>query len=325
MRVLCAALGVVASALNVERRQFVQLSATAPLLWKTRPSLATANEEVQVLAAADGAEVILIGTAHISQESARVVRETIGAAEPSLVAVELDQQRLFRETRRKLGLGGLAMEFFLKTVYDSLEKTGVETGNEFLAAFESAARLGVPVLLADRDIDVTLKHTFDAARKTDLEPLLEQIDPDSVVDADVLAAVEKNKNRAAVKTFLADFQRLAPDLYAAVVAERDQTMAENLLAALASPAAPDRVLLVCGIAHEDGVAARLRARGFRDVPAWRRRRRSVAPVLQTSGYAEAFSLLTAAPVTRGLELRSKVKGVPPPSSGELTLLVPKSA
>jgi len=41
----------------------------------------------------DGREFILVGTAHISKESAKLVREVIEKEQPDTVCVELDQQR----------------------------------------------------------------------------------------------------------------------------------------------------------------------------------------------------------------------------------------
>ena len=41
----------------------------------------------------DGREIIIVGTAHISRESADLVREVIDKEDPDCVCVELDPQR----------------------------------------------------------------------------------------------------------------------------------------------------------------------------------------------------------------------------------------
>jgi len=41
----------------------------------------------------DGKEIILIGTAHVSKQSAELVKEVIETEKPDSVCVELDQQR----------------------------------------------------------------------------------------------------------------------------------------------------------------------------------------------------------------------------------------
>lgn len=50
--------------------------------------------------------------------------------------------------------------------YASLEKLGFDTGAEFVVAMERAATMSIPVLLADRDVDETLRALADAARAT---------------------------------------------------------------------------------------------------------------------------------------------------------------
>lgn len=40
-----------------------------------------------------GKEIILIPTAHVSQESAKLVRETIEEEKPDSICIELDEQR----------------------------------------------------------------------------------------------------------------------------------------------------------------------------------------------------------------------------------------
>ena len=56
------------------------------------PDAADASDVTRVILE-DGREIIVIGTAHISQKSVDVVKETIAKEEPDVVAIELDEGR----------------------------------------------------------------------------------------------------------------------------------------------------------------------------------------------------------------------------------------
>jgi pheromone shutdown protein TraB len=57
-------------------------------------------EEVRIVEA-DGRRFVLVGTAHISQESVALVREVIEQEHPQTVCVELDQRRYEALSQRK--------------------------------------------------------------------------------------------------------------------------------------------------------------------------------------------------------------------------------
>ena len=52
------------------------------------------NADIFRINTSDGREIILIGTAHISQASKELVRETIEAEKPDTICIELDEGRL---------------------------------------------------------------------------------------------------------------------------------------------------------------------------------------------------------------------------------------
>lgn len=250
-----------ASALSLTRRDlWNRVIAFAPVA----PAIASENDEVEVLT--NGVStVFLIGTAHVSKESAAVVTDTINRARPSVIAVELDRKRIIPSKRdnRLPSLSGLVIRFLFGIVYKFLEQPGVDSGAEFAAALHCARKLGVPILLADRDVDLTLQRIAQAAKATDFAQL-SQMDP--LVDVDntnMLSAIESIKSRPKVRKLLSVLEVAAPELYRALIAERDDIMAGNILHLL-DTSKPDRLVLVCGMAHEDGIAARLRDRGFID-------------------------------------------------------------
>ena len=62
------------------------------------------DEDVSVLRTAAGKQIVIVGTAHVSEESAQLVREVIQQVEPDTVMVELDKPRaisLMRKARAR--------------------------------------------------------------------------------------------------------------------------------------------------------------------------------------------------------------------------------
>lgn len=124
----------------------------------------------------DGREFIIVGTAHISQESADLVRKVIEQEHPDHLCVELDQQRYqtlseqrkwesldLKEIIRRKQLGTLLVNLLLATYQKKLgQKLGVMPGAELLEATKVAKELNIPIALCDRDIRITLRRAWHA-------------------------------------------------------------------------------------------------------------------------------------------------------------------
>jgi len=119
-------------------------------------------------------EYILIGTAHISRQSADLVREVIEKEKPDVVCVELDEKR-FRALSEKnrwenLDLKQIIKEKQLSTLIINLvlasyqkklgEKLGVAPGTELLEATSVAKELNIPIELCDREVRITLRRAW---------------------------------------------------------------------------------------------------------------------------------------------------------------------
>ncbi len=134
-------------------------------------------------AASDGeGSVTLVGTAHVSAESADRVTETIDTEQPDVVAVELDEARYRQfkgETPDDLDpsdlLGGNTVFQFiaywmLSYVQSRLgERFGIEPGADMKAAIEAAETGGHKLALVDRNIQTTMQRFW--ARLSVIEKL----------------------------------------------------------------------------------------------------------------------------------------------------------
>ena len=122
----------------------------------------------------NGRTITLLGTAHISRESIDEVSVAIESQHPDCVAIELDEKRrdsmtnkdawqnldIIKVLRRKEGfllLANLVLASFQRRMG---ENVGVKPGDEMLAAMSSAQKIGVPTVMVDRPVQVTLRRAW---------------------------------------------------------------------------------------------------------------------------------------------------------------------
>ncbi|MFM1892385.1 MAG: hypothetical protein RLZ44_1462, partial [Pseudomonadota bacterium] len=117
--------------------------------------------------------VTLLGTAHVSRQSAAKVRELLSSERFDAVGVELcpsrynaivdpdalsrmDLLQVLREGKAAMVTASLAMGAYQQRL---AEQFGIEPGEEQRTAIRLARESHLPVLLIDREIGVTLKRT----------------------------------------------------------------------------------------------------------------------------------------------------------------------
>ena len=117
---------------------------------------------------------ILIGTAHISQESIDLVQSVIEKERPDRVCVELDDKRYsslsqkkkwqskdLKEIIRNKQLSTLMVNLIMSSFQRKLgDQLGVKPGMELLSACQTADKLGIPISLCDRDVRITLRRAW---------------------------------------------------------------------------------------------------------------------------------------------------------------------
>ena len=89
----------------------------------------------------------------------------------------------------------------------------------------------------------------------------------------VTGAIETIKTRSTVKELVKDLRESLPNIYSALVDERDEYMTQSLLSRLSEQprSEPQRVVAVGGRAHEDGINQRLAKAGYAAAPVPSRR------------------------------------------------------
>jgi len=211
----------------------------------------------------EGKEIILVGTAHVSRESADLVERVITEEQPDTVCVELCQARfdalkkkdqwqemdimkVIREKRTSLLLSQLLMLSFQKKI---AEKFNINPGEEMLRAIALAEKQGVNIVLADREIRVTLLRTWRKMRffnkvKLMTEMFLSLFMAEEITEEDI----EKLKEHDVLDMTLRQLGKKMPDLKNTLIDERDQYLAHSI-----SHAAGNKVVAVVGAGHIPGI------------------------------------------------------------------------
>ena len=236
----------------------------------TRPAGETARQPVRTVER-DGVSYTLIGTAHVSRASAEAVREFATSGDYDAIAVELcqarydaltaerkwtdlDLYRILREGKAGLVMANLALSAYQRRI---AEQFGIEPGAEMRAAAVAAKELDLPLQLVDRDLATTLKRSYANVpwyKRIYLSAGLalgmvssEEIDEESI---------EKLKEGDILESTFTEFAEQSPELFEALIAERDRYMAARLREENRGKEGR-KVLVVIGAGHMEGIAREL--------------------------------------------------------------------
>lgn len=248
----------------------------------------------------DRREVLLVGTAHISQESVALVQEVIGRERPDCVCVELDERRYqtlserrkwegtdLREIIRRKQLPTLLVNLLLASYQKRLGgRLGVVPGSELLAATRAAEAQGIPVLLCDRDIRVTLRRAWGALSFFRKLQLLSGITA-SVFEAREISEDElrRIRNQDVLSELMDELGRAMPEIKRVLIDERDAYLAEMIRGAKGQ-----RIVAVVGAGHVRGMREALLSGAPVDVDEINRIPK-VSPIYPALGWAVSLLII----------------------------------
>ena len=211
-----------------------------------------------------GREVYLVGTAHVSLESIDDVRTTVELVDPDAICVELCQGRyeaftrpdawrkmdvfkVIKEGKATLLLSQLIMSAFYKRIGDRL---GVRPGADMLEGVRLARERDVELVLADRDVQVTLKRTWRGLGFWNKLKLLFMILTSAVAEPDIdRQAVDDLKQSGRLDDVLSEFAKAFPAVKHTIIDERDVYLAQKI-----RETEGERVVAVVGAGHVPGIA-----------------------------------------------------------------------
>ena len=211
----------------------------------------------------DGKELILIGTAHVSKQSADQVKEVIDRERPDSVCIELDEQRyqsimegskwketdifkVIKEKKASLLLMNLAISSFQNRL---AKQFNIKPGQEMIQGIESAKEVGADLVLADRNIQITFSRIWGNIGFMGKSQLLTSVvysifSKESISEEDL----EKMKSKDTLNAVLNDFTETFPKLKEPLIDERDQYLAQKI-----KDAPGKKVVAVLGAAHIPGI------------------------------------------------------------------------
>ncbi|MDH5564351.1 MAG: TraB/GumN family protein [Nitrospirota bacterium] len=207
--------------------------------------------------------VILVGTAHVSQESVEIVKLVIEQEHPDGVCVELDAKRfeaishpnrwesldlkaIIRQQQLSTLMVNLVLASFQKRLGDKL---GVLPGTEMLEAIRMAEKHNVPVILGDRDVRVTMRRAWRNTpffRKSLLvSSLMLSIFDTTEVSEDEIRNLKKQD---VLSEMMKELGTEVPTLKVVLIDERDRYLAKKIVE---SPGT--RTVAVVGAGHVAGI------------------------------------------------------------------------
>lgn len=208
-------------------------------------------------------EILLVGTAHVSRESAELVTRVIGEEKPDTVCVELCQPRyqalrdknkwremdifqVIKEKKTFLLLANLLLAAFQKKVAEQFD---IQPGADMVAALDAAENAGAGIHLADREIRTTLSRAWNALgwwgkAKLLFQTMLSISGAEEIEEEDI----ERLKQEDVLQMALKELEKSHPVLQKILIDERDRYLAQKI-----KTAPGKKIVAVVGAGHAPGI------------------------------------------------------------------------
>lgn len=211
----------------------------------------------------NGKGIYLVGTAHLSKESVEDVRKTVEAVNPDTICVELCESRykaivnrdawrkmnifkVIKEGKAVLLLAQLVMTSFYRRLGNQL---GVQPGAEMLEGIKLAENKGLHLVLADRDIQVTLRRVWGNLGLWSKIKMLSQLAGGLFFSEEIdEKLIEDIKKKDQLENMMEIFAKSFPAVKKYLIDERDLYLAQKIRNA------PGRtVVAIVGAGHSAGI------------------------------------------------------------------------
>lgn len=220
------------------------------------------TEDVATIQVADKT-VLLIGTAHISQESTDLVEKVIEQEQPDTVCIELDEKRYMslakkqqwenldlKQVIKNKQLSTLMVNLILASYQKKLGgQLGIMPGTELLTAARVAEKNNIGVALCDRDVRITMRRAWHATSLWKkgylMATLMASLFDNTELDEEKLAELRKQD---VLSELMNEIGSVMPDTKRALIDERDIYMSEKI-----KEASGQRIVAVVGAGHMEGI------------------------------------------------------------------------
>jgi len=208
-------------------------------------------------------ELILIPTAHVSKDSAELVRTVIEQENPDSICIELDADRFHNLKHKKSWeetniteiikgkkAGYLLINLVLANYQKKMaEQLGSTSGQEMLEGINASEQRNIPLVLADRSIQTTFSRIWGKMNFFDKAKLLSSLisslfDDEKVSEEDLLKLQQEDNLTAALQEITKEFPKISEVL----VHERDMYLSYKI-----KNAPGKKVVAILGAAHVIGM------------------------------------------------------------------------
>lgn len=225
------------------------------------------SDTVHKITFKDNKELMLIGTAHVSQESVDEVSSYINEYDPDHICIELDKTRynnkkekeawssktitnVLKEGKGFLLLANMALATFQKRMG---EQTGSKPGEEILGAAKIAEEKNIPFSFCDREIQTTFKRAWRKSNFWNKCKLLATLISAAFSKEEMSAEeLEELKKADVLETMLSEMAKELPTVKEVLIDERDQFLATSMYTAPGN-----KKLGVIGAGHTKGILRNL--------------------------------------------------------------------
>lgn len=211
-----------------------------------------------------GAKTIyLLGTAHVSKESADEAYDLIHEMKPDSVCIELDNDRLsnlknqdqwkeqdiitiIKQKKSAFLLVNLILSSYQKRIADQF---GVKPGQEMISSIQAAEEIGARIVPVDRSIRTTFMRIWRKLKFWDKMKLIFNITYSFFDDTEISNDdLENLKTQDMLESALSELGKSFPSLKTYLVDERDIYLSQKIKRAQGSI-----IVAVVGAAHTPGV------------------------------------------------------------------------
>ena len=203
-----------------------------------------------------GDRLSIIGTVHVDPASASMVRETIAALKPEVVALELDQARLVAlenpKAQRSRGAGLSFLTMALLEKYAG-QLTGSAPGTEMLEAVKAAQLAGSKIAFIDLPIANTAAALKKLPRKEKAKLVIDGLASLLVLP---FSGLNWSKVTEDVGSQIEAFRKRYPVLSRVLIDSREEYMVRVLKRIIDQTTG--QVVAVVGFGHRDSLARALR-------------------------------------------------------------------
>jgi len=208
-------------------------------------------------------EIYVVGTAHVSAESVEDVKATVEAVGPDSICIELCAARhkalvqkdnwkkmdIFKVIKEKRALFLLA-QLILNSFYTRLGKQlKVQPGAEMIEGMRQSDRIGAELVLADRDIEITLKRVWGYLNLWNKLVMVSQLMASFFVGGSIDSElVEEMKSKDQLENIMEAFTDSFPEVKKRLIDERDIYLSQKIRIASGK-----KIVAVVGAGHVKGI------------------------------------------------------------------------